>query len=308
MTNTPEANPAQQHVVSKAKHKTLKRKLRNKRRKLRRVKENLAALKSQLNCSICFELLIDPFITGCGHSYCYTCIAEWFAGITKDAGDDDSDAACTSRSTKCPVCRQTITQRPIRNIIASQLVDTVVGQMRDGRTEKEALIRRKEFSRESLARDTLNGQLALWEGMFSTGEALLDQSDGVKRCAGCLWEIVNGQCINCGITFDREGGDGGAEEDDGSEEEEDVNEGEDYLGTDEDFSDEAGSAVTDFSDNSGETSNESTGSESSEPSILPQTPSRKRRSEHERQQPEQTGKTPTKRRRLAAAIIESDTE
>jgi hypothetical protein len=81
--------------------------------------------------------------------------------------------------------------------------------------------------------------------MFA-GDALNDDSDGVKRCAGCLWEIVNGQCINCGVAYT--GGrlsDNDGESESEGEEEDDCSEEEDYLPTDEDFSDEIDSDLED---------------------------------------------------------------
>lgn len=69
--------------------------------------------RDQFCCPICLDTLRDPVAIPCGHSYCMTCISDYW-------GEDDS-----SKMSSCPQCRQAFCPRPIlrRNTILAEMVE-----------------------------------------------------------------------------------------------------------------------------------------------------------------------------------------
>ena len=55
---------------------------------------------SDVNCGVCYELLILPTTLRCGHNFCRHCLAKWYFA---------------SKKTECPICRQVYQEKPAVN-------------------------------------------------------------------------------------------------------------------------------------------------------------------------------------------------
>ncbi|KAI3353476.1 hypothetical protein L3Q82_020005, partial [Scortum barcoo] len=72
---------------------------------------NISVTESQFRCPICLDILKDPVSTPCGHTYCMSCINNYW---------DRADSAHFG----CPQCRETFSPRPVlrRNTVLAEVV------------------------------------------------------------------------------------------------------------------------------------------------------------------------------------------
>ncbi|XP_076585648.1 E3 ubiquitin/ISG15 ligase TRIM25-like isoform X3 [Chaetodon auriga] len=73
---------------------------------------NISVTESQFRCPVCLDILKDPVSTPCGHTYCMSCINNYW---------DQADSGQFS----CPQCRETFSPRPVlrRNTVLAEVVD-----------------------------------------------------------------------------------------------------------------------------------------------------------------------------------------
>lgn len=131
-----------------------------------------------LNCTVCQELMFVPFILSCGHTFCYSCLREWF----KSRPD-------------CPLCRHKVGRPPTLNIIVRELLNGMITYL-----GTDSIVTAKSEADKVYEEDVKEHNL--FERVFNNLiETTLDRSDGVPRCSRCLWEAHGSSCLNCGATF-----------------------------------------------------------------------------------------------------------
>lgn len=72
---------------------------------------NISVTESQFRCPICLDILKDPVSIPCGHTYCMSCINNYWDRV--DSGQFS-----------CPQCRETFSPRPVlrRNTVLAEVV------------------------------------------------------------------------------------------------------------------------------------------------------------------------------------------
>ncbi|EEP79937.1 predicted protein [Uncinocarpus reesii 1704] len=116
-------------------------------------------------CGICVRPLYEPFTLGCGHTFCYSCLTQWFVSH--------------ERKKTCPDCRAAVRSEPAPAYMRAE-------------TERIESDKNGENSKSR----------GLFQGCFRNailgGLPIRDIADGVERCPVCTWELEDGDCIHCG--------------------------------------------------------------------------------------------------------------
>ena len=78
---------------------------------LRTLEKSVEDLRGLVSCRICIRPMYEPYTIACGHTFCYSCLAQWFSNH--------------SINKTCPDCRTKVTQQPA----PAYLVRTRLGRL-----------------------------------------------------------------------------------------------------------------------------------------------------------------------------------
>ncbi|CZR50691.1 uncharacterized protein PAC_00565 [Phialocephala subalpina] len=157
-----------------------------------KLKADLLHIKSTVTCTICVQLLYEPYTLGCGHTYCYGCLCTWFVQHRH-------------RKT-CPDCRTIVKQVPAQNYTVKTIVE-LLAKNEDLMPTDES-VEQHIHNREEEAAEIENDKSdkGLFKGLFPNKPAgarlMYDEEDGVFRCPTCNHEHEGGPlCTVCGEQF-----------------------------------------------------------------------------------------------------------
>ncbi|KAJ5614278.1 hypothetical protein N7528_007932 [Penicillium herquei] len=162
-------------------------------------------IRGLIQCGICVRPLYEPFTLACGHTFCYSCLASWFA-------------AGRSKRT-CPDCRAPVKTQPAPAYLVRAIVQMFTSRPELLDKEETTAEHSKNHQEESerLDKDKANTDPqsgGLFGGLFKEKPQQLkpieDNGDGVSRCPHCNWELEDGlNCEQCGYIYqpDSEGTD-----------------------------------------------------------------------------------------------------
>ncbi|KAI9670368.1 MAG: hypothetical protein M1817_004411 [Caeruleum heppii] len=160
---------------------------------------DLESIRAKATCNICIRLLYEPYTLGCGHTFCYSCLCQWFDG--------------KKMNKTCPECRSKVTERPAPAYLVKDIVEIFINRL-DMMPAGETVEQHRKWRSEDVKlveRDKANTDRktgGLFRGAFSSKprlHAFRDEGDGVHRCPLCAWELEDGRCEQCGVAVDSEG-------------------------------------------------------------------------------------------------------
>ena len=74
---------------------------------LHTLEKSVEDLRSLVSCRVCVRPMYEPYTIACGHTFCYSCLAQWFASHN------------TNKT--CPDCRAKVSQQPAPAYVVSTM-------------------------------------------------------------------------------------------------------------------------------------------------------------------------------------------
>lgn len=149
------------------------------------VQELVGSVKDTLTCNVCHEIMCQPYLLCCGHSFCLVCLQHWF-----------KTSKTKTHSMSCPVCRGRVATIPSANLGLRNVYLAMVELLKAKDALEAARFERDAGSRYNVEADPFA------DIRFSPAQSFLDATDGVERCIHCHWELEDGECPNCGVGED----------------------------------------------------------------------------------------------------------
>ncbi|GBF59803.1 RING finger protein [Trichophyton mentagrophytes] len=160
---------------------------------LETLQRHIDDLRSHIYCGVCIKPLYEPYTLPCGHTFCYSCLVQWF----KSQG----------HSKTCPDCRAPVKATPAPAYLVRNIVHMFIGrsELTDANETTHEHLANQVAETEKVERDKKNTDPrtgGLFQGCFNkTPIPLYDNAEGVSRCPGCFWELEDGECTHCGFTL-----------------------------------------------------------------------------------------------------------
>ncbi|KAK9364018.1 hypothetical protein V1504DRAFT_437182 [Lipomyces starkeyi] len=163
----------------------LQAELRHKNELLAVYDKGFANLHRNYTCTVCDNLMFEPCVIACGHSFCYTCLLEWFR-----------------RHKTCPSCRLLVNTRPTISFQIKETVDNLIDKLElVVPTEDKGAVRKRQKEQRDLVATHKRRHGEIFPEIFGPiiEDTYEDDEDGVRRCARCHWELESesGRCLRC---------------------------------------------------------------------------------------------------------------
>ncbi|EEQ34376.1 RING finger domain-containing protein [Microsporum canis CBS 113480] len=160
---------------------------------LETLQRHIDDLRNHIYCGVCIKPLYEPYTLPCGHTFCYSCLVQWFTS--------------QGQSKTCPDCRSPVKSIPAPAYLVRNIVHMFIGrsELTDANETTHEHLANQVAETERVEKDKKNTDPktgGLFQGCFNKIKApIRDNDEGVTRCPGCFWELEDGECMHCGYTM-----------------------------------------------------------------------------------------------------------